>query len=296
MVHHGHCPLCFSEKLNKKFICTDHFVSGEKFPVVSCAECGFTFTQDHPDEHEAGKYYESEEYISHSDTSKGLVNKLYRLARNFMLGRKVKLVKRITGKGTGNILDIGSGTGYFLNSMKHAGWNSEGIEINEKARESSRFQFGLEVLSPSGIQKLKPGNYDCITLWHVLEHFHHPEGYMREIHRLLKPRGCCIIALPNSSSLDAAYYREYWAAWDVPRHLWHFTPGTFRKYCRRSMFLLTYIKPLPLDVFYVSMLSEKYRGSKLHFIKGIIIGGVFWLRSLFAKERSSSLIYVLRKA
>lgn len=295
MVHHNSCPLCSSGRLNPKFTCTDHFVSGEKFNVVSCTECGFTFTQDHPGEDDAGRYYESEEYISHSDTSKGIVNKLYRAARNFMLKRKVQLVKKSTGKKTGKILDIGSGTGYFANAMKLEGWNAEGIEINEKARNFSKNEFRLDVYDPSEIQNLESGAYDCITLWHVLEHFHDPDRYMREISRLLKPGGRCVIALPNSGSYDNEYYGEYWAAWDVPRHLWHFTPETFRKYCEKSSFELINIKSLPLDVFYISMLSEKYRGSKASFLKGIIIGKWFFIKTLFNKVRASSLIYILRK-
>lgn len=296
MVHHGTCPLCSSAEPEKRFTCSDHFVSGETFPVAECRVCGFTFTQDHPGEGEAGRYYESEEYISHSDTSEGLINRLYRLARNFMLRRKCNLVKEVTGLRAGNILDVGSGTGYFANAMKQDGWHAEGIEINEKARNFSSREFGLIVHHPDNISKLEPGSYDCITLWHVLEHFHDPDGYMKEISRLLKPGGRCIIALPNRSSYDASFYGRFWAAWDVPRHLWHFSPATFRKYCEKSMFELINIRPLPLDVFYVSMLSEKYRGAKLHFIKGMIVGNWFWIKSLFNKERSSSLIYILRKS
>lgn len=296
MVHHDRCHLCSSGVLNTRFACTDHFVSHGKFMIASCTECGFTFTLDHPDENEVGRYYESEEYISHSDTSKGLVNRLYRLARNFMLKRKVQLVKKTTGKKTGNILDIGSGTGYFANAVKLEGWRVEGIEINQKARSFSKNEFQLDVYDPAEISKLRTGNYDCITLWHVLEHFHDPDGYMREIHRLLKPDGRCIIALPNSGSFDAEYFREYWAAWDVPRHLWHFTPETFRKYCEKSMFELINIRPLPLDVFYISILSEKYKGSKISFLRGILIGKWFFIKTLFIKDKASSLVYTLKKA
>lgn len=294
MVHHVACPLCSSTELVHEFTCTDHFLSGETFPVVKCDQCGFTFTQDHPGENEAGKYYESEDYISHSDTSKGLTNKLYRFARNFMLKRKVRLVVKVTGQNRGNLLDIGSGTGYFVNAMKNAGWKAEGIEINKKAREFSIAKFGIDVYDPSDLSNLKPGNYDCITLWHVLEHFHDPDVYMREIARLLKPGGRCIIALPNSNSYDARHYREFWAAWDVPRHLWHFTPETFRKFCEKSTFELTKISSLPLDVFYISTLSEKYRGSGFHFFKGIVKGKWLWILSAFNKKKASSLIYVLR--
>lgn len=294
MVHYDTCPLCDSGGLTNAMACTDHFVTREAFTIVKCSRCGFLFTQDHPGENEAGRYYESEEYISHSDTSEGLMNKLYRFARTMMLRKKTALVKNETGLSHGTILDIGSGTGYFADAMTKTGWRAEGIEINPKAREFSKTSFGLNVFDPSETWSIEKGKYDCITLWHVLEHFNDPNGYMQQIRRLLKPGGRCIIALPNSSSYDAIHYKEYWAAWDVPRHIWHFTPQTFRRFAEKAGFELLKIKTLPLDVFYISMLSEKYRGSKFNFIKGIFTGKLMWMKSQFNKEKTSSLIYILR--
>jgi SAM-dependent methyltransferase len=279
MVHHSQCPVCSSSRLNNKFRCTDYLVSLKSFIIVECADCGFNFTQDHPGEEEAGSYYESEEYISHSDISDGLVNKLYRFARRLMLKRKARLIRKVTG----------------FNAMKQEGWQAEGIEINEKARDFSKRQFGLVVHDPSQISKLVPGSYDCITLWHVLEHFHDPAGFKNEIAHLLKPEGSLIIALPNCSSYDAQYYKEKWAAWDVPRHLWHFTPESFRKFIEKKGFSIISTLTLPLDVFYISILSEKNGGSRLHFLKGMVKGMWFRLKSIFNKEKGSSLVYILKK-
>jgi 2-polyprenyl-3-methyl-5-hydroxy-6-metoxy-1,4-benzoquinol methylase len=241
------------------------------------------------------RFYESESYISHSDISEGFSNKLYRFARKVMLGMKRNLVSDITGLNMGLILDIGSGTGYFGATMKKAGWLAEGIEINEKAREFGRTHFGFEARSPDKLASLKSGSFDCITLWHVLEHFHDPVKYISEIYRLLKPEGFCIIALPNSSSYDAVYYKRFWAAWDVPRHLWHYSPETFRLFSLKTGFKYEKMKTLPLDVFYISMLSEKYKGSGLPFIKGMTLATWFAFLSLFNKSKSSSIIYILRK-
>ncbi|HEX2920285.1 MAG TPA: class I SAM-dependent methyltransferase [Bacteroidales bacterium] len=296
MVHHDFCPFCSSSLLKEKFISTDNFVSKETFPIVRCEVCGFTFTQDHPSEKESGRYYESENYISHSNTSKGIINRLYFVARSYMLRRKASHVTNSTGLRKGKLLDIGSGTGYFPAQMKKAGWEAEGIEINQKAREFSKKEFNLKVSEPSEIGSLETGSYDCITLWHVLEHFHNPGEYMKEISRLLKPDGRCIIALPNSSSYDASHYKEYWAAWDVPRHLWHFTPSTVNSFLAQSGFEMLSIKSLPLDVFYISLLSEKYKQSGASFIKGILKGTVFFFKSAFFRKKSSSLVYILRKA
>ena len=295
MVHLDKCPLCDSERFVLHARCKDHFLSSEEFELVRCSGCGFVLTQDHPSVNDAGKYYESEDYISHNDNATGFSNLLYRFSRNIMLRRKRRLVKEISGLKEGTLLDIGSGTGHFLNEMKNAGWETRGIEISEKAREYSISKFGLEVLDPENINSLETGSYDCVTLWHVLEHFQDPFTYVREVHRLLKPGGKCLVAMPNCSSYDAVHYGRFWAAYDVPRHLWHFTPGTFRLFSEKEGFKLTGICQLPLDVFYISALSEKYKGSRLSFIKGMLKGSWFALLSLFRKNRNSSLIYLLRR-
>ena len=295
MVHHEVCPLCFSDKTGLLFNSNDHFVSRKDFAVFKCSDCGFLFTQDYPEESEIGAYYESEEYISHSDTSRGFSNKLYRIARTIMLGRKKVLVEKVTGLKKGKILDIGSGTGYFAAIMRKAGWQVKGVEINEKARNFSASNFGLEVDLPDRITSYDTNSFDCITLWHVLEHFHDPFKYISEIYRLLKPGAVCVVALPNSSSYDSTYYKQFWAAWDVPRHLWHFQPSTFRIFSEKSGFILENLETLLLDVFYISLLSERYKGSSMAFFKAISKAVIFSFRSLFNKERSSSVIYLLRK-
>jgi ubiquinone/menaquinone biosynthesis C-methylase UbiE len=295
MVHHKVCPLCSSEKTGLQFKCNDHFISGKDFALFKCSACDFLFTQDYPEETEIGRFYESDKYISHSNTSEGISNKIYRIVRSIMLNKKKELIKKITGLKNGVILDIGSGTGHFAATMKKAGWLAEGIEINEKVRNFSRSHFGLEIYPPDKIPAFEANSFDCITLWHVLEHFHDPFKYISEIYRILKPGAVCVIALPNSSSFDAAYYNRFWAAWDVPRHLWHFNPDTFSIFSGKSGFLLINLRVLPLDVFYISYLSEKYKGSALPFLKGISKAVIFAFLSVFNKRRSSSVIYILRK-
>jgi SAM-dependent methyltransferase len=293
MLHIETCPLCSSSELENVLSCTDFLVSKESFPVDRCRNCGFIFTQDQPED--TGKYYESEEYISHSDTSEGLVNKLYRFARGFMLKKKLRIIEKASGLRKGSLLDIGSGTGYFPGAMKKAGWNTSGIEINKKAREFSQKTFGIEVTDPAFIGKISSKSQDCITMWHVLEHFNDPFRYMRESSRILKDEGTCIIALPNCNSFDAEYYGNKWAAWDVPRHLWHFNPVSFRRFATETGFEIVGMKALPLDVFYISILSEKIKESDLPLLSGILRGLPWWFISLFSINRSSSLVYILKK-
>jgi ubiquinone/menaquinone biosynthesis C-methylase UbiE len=295
MVHHDACPLCSSENIAFLFRCTDHFTSKKTFPVFRCAACDFTFTQDYPGEDEIGMYYDSDDYISHTDAAKGFSNKLYRLARKIMLTRKRALVEKISALNTGRIIDIGSGTGYFANTMKQSGWQVTGIEINEKARNFAAEQFDLEVAPPDELPQLTSNSYDCITLWHVLEHFHNPVNFLLEIKRILKPGSVCIVALPNSNSYDAKYYKSFWAAWDVPRHLWHFNPATFRHLAEKEGFRFERIRTLPLDVFYISVLSYNNRGSRFPLLRGLFTGSFLTAGNILRKNRGSSLIYVLSK-
>jgi SAM-dependent methyltransferase len=295
MVHHDRCPLCASDMISFHFSCIDHFISKESFEIFRCASCGFLFTQDSPGADEIYRYYQSEDYISHSDTSSGIINKVYHLARELMLKRKRRIIEKITGLKNGSLLDVGSGTGHFASLMKKSGWRIKGIEISEKARDFSKSVFGVDIISPKGISDLKPESFDCVTLWHVLEHFHEPEKYISDIYYMLKPGGTCVIALPNCSSYDAKYYRQMWAAFDVPRHLWHFDPVTFADFAARTGLKLDRMMVLPLDVFYISSMSEKYKGSPLPFIKGLAIATWFSFLAMFNRSKSSSVIYILRK-
>ncbi len=295
MVQHSKCPLCSSADTSLYLQCTDHFISKEIFELYRCSSCRFVFTNKYPDTDSIGRYYESDEYISHSDTSEGFINKIYRIARNFMLRRKRAIVTNVTGLKQGTILDIGSGTGHFAAEMKSAGWSVRGIEINEKAREFSKTKSGLDVISPDEISSLEKESFDAITLWHVLEHFHDPLRYASDILSLLKPGGICIIALPNSSSFDAMHYKAFWAAYDVPRHLWHFNPDTFRQFSDKAGFRTIKLLTLPLDVFYISLLSEKYKGTRFSFLAGVTKAKLFTFASFFNRKRSSSMIYVLQK-
>jgi SAM-dependent methyltransferase len=296
MIRHSSCPLCSSPEIHHFLTCTDRFLTKEEFEICKCPRCGFGFTQDYPDQSEAGRYYESDEYISHSDSSKGITDKAYQTVRRIMLRRKMMLIRSMTGLSRGSILDIGSGTGHFLNTMKRSGWETKGIEINAKAREYSASKFNIDVISPERIYSLDGNSFDCITLWHVLEHFYDPDGYMKEVHRILKPEGYCFVALPNSDSYDCRHYGKEWAAYDVPRHLWHFNNPAFSLFAEKNWFTISGTLDLPFDVFYISILSEKYKGSRFSVLSGIINGFLFSLRSFFDKTGSSSVIYILRKS
>ena len=250
--------------------CRDHLLSSEEFELWKCKSCGFIFTQHVPPPDEIGKYYRSQDYVSHSDTRQGLMNKVYHMARNIMLGRKFRMIDQVAqGK---KMLDIGTGTAYFPAYMKGKGYRVAGVEIDNKAREFAKKEFGLTVYSPEQfLDNHINEKFDVITLWHVLEHLDDFNLYLKKMLEHLEEEGTLVIALPNCTSLDARFYKEFWAGYDVPRHLWHFTPSSFKMLAEKHGLVISKMKRLPLDPFYNSMLSEKYRGNKLYMFAGLII-------------------------
>lgn len=288
------CPVCGASNLKFRFSATDYFSSKDSFPIYACIDCGFHFTQDFPDENEIAPFYQSESYISHSDTKKGLMNRAYHVVRNIMLRKKGEMTINVSGLNSGTLLDIGCGTGYYLNTMKSLGWSVFGVEKSDYARESAKKHFDIDIVS--SLDKLTgERKFDVITLWHVLEHLQNLKDSMHVIRNLLKDEGILIVALPNHSSFDADIYKEEWAAWDVPRHLWHFKPDTFSLFAANNGFTIVKYAPMPFDAFYVSMMSEKNSGNSFYFPRGILTG----LKALFASlkdpKKSSSVIYILKK-
>ena len=294
------CPICNSSKTSKAFDAVDHFSTKETFPINDCKSCGFRFTNNFPSEDSIGRYYDSPDYISHSDSKTGLINRLYHFFRKQMLKKKVNLVsKQVVSRQKDNIhlLDIGSGTGYFLNAAKEKGYTVTGIEKDNNAREYAVSNFELDIKDEQSLWSIENESFEVITLWHVLEHMENLNEVVAKIKSILKPDGVVILALPNHNSYDAKKYKGYWAAYDIPRHLWHFTPDTVEKLLGKHQFNIIKQKTMPLDAFYISMLSEKYRGSGslMQYIKAIVVGTVGYLRSLSDINNSSSVIYIAKK-
>lgn len=295
-IHLDSCKLCKSTGINKKYTCRDHLVTGEEYPLMQCNNCGFIFTNDFPEEQDIGSYYKSENYISHSDRRSGVVDSLYHLARKIMLNRKYRIIHKHTGLGSGSLLDIGCGTGYFPKHMALKGWKATGIEKDDEARKYAGSVNSVEVYGSDKLEMLKPKSFDCITLWHVMEHFHDPDHIMNQAMEALKDKGLIVLALPNNKSYDAIHYGSAWAAWDVPRHLWHFNLVTISDYLGRFGLEIISISRLPFDAFWVSILSEKHKGNRFSLVKGLFYGGVSWVNSLANIEETSSLAYLVRKS
>lgn len=291
------CPVC-KEKTNISivpFSCIDYTVSKESFALGHCSNCTHRYTLHAPIESEIGKYYKSTEYISHSNTQKGLVNRLYHIVRQYALIKKKYILVSDTAKETGKILDIGCGIGAFLATMKAANWDVKGLEPDENARAQAQNIHGISPDSPDTLFSLTQNSFDAVTMWHVLEHVHRLDDYLQQIHAILKPEGVLFIAVPNYTSLDATIYQDKWAGYDVPRHLHHFSPKSLHTLVQQHGFKIDKIRPMPFDSFYVSLLSEKYIYGKFRFIQGFWNGFKSYLTARKNVGRCSSILYVIKK-
>ena len=266
----------------------DFSVSGESFSLLQNEEGEILKTTPTPSLEKLPSYYESEDYISHTDGQRSLFEKIYQIVKRNAIQQKVKLIGKFSQKG--QLLDIGAGTGDFLVAAKKDGWQTLGIEPNKNAKtlaenKGVNFADQLEVISDD--------SFDVITMWHVLEHVPNLEYQLKQLKRICKPGGIVIIAVPNYKSFDAQYYKEFWAAYDVPRHLWHFSKNGIQKLFAQQNFQLVKMKPMWFDSFYVSLLSEKYKNGKMNFIKGFLVGFYSNLSGIFKNEYSSH-IYVFK--
>ena len=295
VVHYTHCPACGSSFINLIFSVKDYAVSGEFFSIWHCTDCSLRFTQDAPPSDVIGEYYKSEEYISHTNTSKGLINRLYQIVRKKTLRQKRELVCKITGKKQGRLLDVGSGTGSFVKEMKEHGWQVIGLEPDDDAREIAKDQFNCQLKNADELFTLSPDSFEVITLWHVLEHMHDLHVHLLQLKTLLKQGGQLIIAVPNYTSLDASVYKEYWAAYDVPRHLYHFSPLSMMSLVEKMGMDLLDQRPMWFDSFYVSLLSSKYKNGKTNWPGAIWIALRSNLKAMNDKSKCSSLIYIINK-
>jgi 2-polyprenyl-3-methyl-5-hydroxy-6-metoxy-1,4-benzoquinol methylase len=289
--------VCGSSNLRDKLQVQDKSVSQEMFTIVQCQDCEFQFTNPRPDAAHIGKYYESDAYVSHNSGAQGLINRVYNVARFFTVRRKVALITKLNGGRAGQLLDYGCGTGHFLAGAKKAGWQVTGLEPNARARQDAAERVGQPIQEPTALTKLAPNSFDTITLWHVLEHVHALHGTLDELIAALKPGGKLLIAVPNVESLDAQHYRQDWAAYDVPRHLYHFSTSTMRRLLTRHNLATQQVMSLPLDAYYISMLSERNRSPE-RAGGPLVVLKAGYLSNQYAEQHDgqySSLLYVAER-
>ena len=276
---------------NKKHFLTvtDYSVSKETFELYYDQELDMLITSPQPSLENLGRYYESNDYISHTDSKRSIFEKAYHFVKGIALKNKLNLINNCSSS-KGNLLDIGAGTGDFLLTAKQNGWNTIGVELSEKAKGIA---IGKGIQFSDSTEELESNSFDVITMWHVLEHVPNLEIQIKELKRLVKPNGTIIIAVPNFKSYDANYYGKFWAAFDVPIHFWHFSKTAIKLLFEKEDIKLEKVLPMKFDSFYVSLLSEKYKNGKMNFVKAIWIGLVSNWKANWSLEYSSH-IYVLK--
>ncbi len=292
-IHYTSCPICGSENIRHYLFAKDNTVTQQQFPIWQCLQCTGMFTQDVPDESSIGRYYRSDAYVSHSNTKEGLINSLYHRVRKITLEQKRKLIMSASKKKQGTLLDIGAGVGAFAHHIQHHGWKVTALEPDSTARKNAQIEFGIQMQESSKLFHLEQGSFDVITMWHVLEHVHRLHDYIEQCRKLLKPDGILIIAVPNFTSKDAQHYQQYWAAYDVPRHLYHFSPASIKHLVMAHGMKVRKIKPMWFDSFYVSLLSEQYRTGKQNLVTGFLNGLSSNWKALWERERGSSGVYIV---
>jgi len=282
-----------NKTLNQPYLKVKDFsVSREEFQLHQNAEYGFLETVPKPPSDKLPEYYQSEDYISHTDSKRNLFEKVYHLVRSMALKNKLNLINSFSSEQK-TLLDMGCGTGDFLETAQQNNWQVSGIEPNSDAREIANRKTNQSVYDTAQLSKFESNTFDVITLWHVLEHVPNLEEHITIFKKLLKPNGTLVIAVPNYNSFDAKHYKQFWAAYDVPRHLWHFNQASISKLVSKQTFKVEKVKPMWFDAFYVSMLSEKYKFGKMNPIKGCFIGLLSNIKALATKE-ASSLIYIIK--
>ena len=290
-------PYANEKDLSPFLACVDYTVSRETFTLLLDAKTDLLITSPRPSLDCLSAYYESEDYISHTDSKRSIMDKAYQVIKNYSVKKKVKMINDLSIR-KGRVLDIGCGTGDLLSAFENDGWKINGVEPSDKARELAGRKISSKELLVSDIDALSndpKDKYDVITMFHVLEHVPNLLEYVARLKQLLTKDGCLVIAVPNYKSYDAGYYKEFWAAYDVPRHLWHFSQESIQHIFEPFDFKVEHVAPLIFDSFYVSLLSEKYKTGKSNLFAGFKTG---LLSNLKAKKTGqySSLIYIIKNS
>ena len=290
------CPVCNHSNPQIAIDSQDFSLTQNSFSIAHCSNCSVRYTSPQPGQDEIGQYYKFIEYISHTDVKEGWMNRLYHLIRTKTLAQKTNWIQSLFTGHKGHLLDIGAGTGAFVNAMQQKAWKVTGLEPDAATRDKAFENYKLQLLSTDTIFDLPNNEYEVITMWHVLEHVHALKPYLNQCFKSLKQNGRLIIAVPNYTSFDAKYYKKYWAAYDLPRHLYHFSPKSINTLLNEIGFELVSLKPMWYDSFYVSLLSEKYKISgKFGMIRAGIVGLISNLFAIRDASKGSSIIYEFRK-
>ena len=263
----------------------DHFLTKETFKIQKTLLPGLLQTHPSPSKNEIQKYYSSDKYISHDSAGSGTFHFIYRLIRRINFWFKTRLISK--KELFGELLDFGSGDQYFKQQLQRRNYNVFGIDPLKP-------NLSKQVFNSIFNNSLDNKKFRCITAWHSLEHVHELENVVKRFYQILDDNGFVIVAVPNHRSFDAKHYKSFWAAYDAPRHLWHFDKQSIKKVFNNHGFSFMKSTPLLFDAYYVSLLSEKYKKSRFTIFNSIMVGTISNIKAFFTKEYSSN-IFVFKK-
>jgi len=292
MIEIKNCQICNGNNFLRINKTKDYSTSNEEFVIVKCQDCEFLFTSPRVKEEKIGEYYKSDKYISHTNSNKGLFNFLYQTVRKYAIKTKTKLL--LNSIGTKTHLDVGCGTGEFLNSCNIKNIKCIGIEPSEIARSKAIKNYDLDIRSETNLNQFNMDEFDSVSMWHVLEHVYDLNKTIEHLNRIIRNNGVLIIAVPNHKSLDAKKYKNYWAAWDVPIHVNHFCPKTIANLMSKYNFTLKNKIGMKFDSFYVSLLSSEYRSGRKQYIEGFLMGVISNISAMLGFTEYSSTIYIFK--
>jgi len=288
------CPVCGGNSFVTERICTDFVATGQEFSLQRCSNCTLLFTNPRPDSWHISPYYQTDKYISHTNSKKGAIYFLYDIVRLISQTNKLKKInERLKNKAS--LLDVGCGLGYFLNTAKKDGWRVEGLDVSEEARTHVKQHFGIDVHKEEAIKSFPDASFEAITLWHVLEHFHNLQEWVIDMGRVLKTDGLMFVAVPNSDSYDAHHYQSFWDGYDVPRHLYHFNHKSIETLFNKNGLTVVDRLPMIYDSYYISWRSEIHKKSLLGFFMAMIIGQISNWKARKGRNYSS-VLYIIKHA